>query len=110
MNPEESAPRVLRRWLRLIPLEAVLWGVGLVAMATMDPRAEHLISLCPLDALGLSFCPGCGLGHAIAYLARGAIVESVQAHPLGIPAVLVLVGHISRLVRDAWHVHAHVHS
>ena len=70
-------------------------------MATMDPTGEHLISLCPLDALGWTFCPGCGLGHSVAHLARGAFAASVHAHPLGLPAVLILVHHITRLVRRA---------
>lgn len=90
--------------MRAVPLEAVFWIVGLAAMATMNPEATHLFSLCPLDAIGVSFCPGCGLGHAIAYLARGHLVESVQAHPLGIPAVLILVVHVGRLVRHGGHV------
>lgn len=120
MDPEESArfrlARFRRGWddgcsiLRGIPLEAGLWVIGLAAMATMDPRGEHLFRLCPLDGVGVSFCPGCGLGHAVAYLARGAFAESVQAHPLGVPAVLVLVGHVGRLVRDRRHVHSRLSS
>jgi len=77
-----------------------MWMAGLVAMACMNPDGTHLISLCPLDALGGSFCPGCGLGHAVAYLARGAVVDSIQAHPLGIPAVVVLLVHVVRLLRQ----------
>lgn len=68
-------------------------------MAAMDPAGAHLFSLCPLDALGFNFCPGCGLGHAVAHLARGEIVASLHAHPLGGPAVLVLTHRIARLVR-----------
>lgn len=94
---------VRRGWAlaRTVPREAYLWTAGLLAMATMDPTGEHLVSLCPLDALGLSFCPGCGLGHAIAHLARGDFVASFQAHPLGGPAVLILLHHITRLVQRA---------
>jgi hypothetical protein len=69
-------------------------------MATMDPTGDHLLRLCPLDALGASFCPGCGLGHAVAYLARGDLAASIQAHPLGIPAVLILGAHVVRLLRS----------
>lgn len=93
-------PALHRAGMRLcaVPREAYVWIAGLLAMATMDPAAEHLISLCPLDALGLGFCPGCGLGHAIAHLARGEFVASFHAHPLGGPAVLVLLHRIVRLV------------
>lgn len=76
-----------------------MWSAGLLLMATMDPDGAHLFRLCPLDALGLSFCPGCGLGHAVAYLARGELVASMKAHPLGIPAVLILGTHVGRLLR-----------
>lgn len=98
---------LLRPW-RHLPLDALFWTLGLLAMATMNPEGEHLISLCPLDALGASFCPGCGLGHAVAYLARGELVASMQAHPLGIPAVLILGGHVARLLRLNPLINAHV--
>lgn len=68
-------------------------------MAAMDPAGTHMISLCPLDALGVPFCPGCGLGHAVAHLARGELAASLQAHPLGLPAVLILGAHVGRLLR-----------
>jgi hypothetical protein len=51
------------------------------------------------DALGVSFCPGCGLGHSIAWLARGDLAASFQAHPLGLPAVGLVGYRIVDLVR-----------
>ncbi|MEN8224828.1 MAG: DUF2752 domain-containing protein [Bacteroidota bacterium] len=51
---------------------------------------EQCYSLCPFHNLGFHWCPGCGLGHSISWLFRGDIVQSFHAHPLGIPAVLVL--------------------
>lgn len=99
-------------WARLsglvqyLSVEMGAWTGGLLAMALMDPEGTHLVSLCPLEALGASFCPGCGLGHAVAYLARGAVVDSLRAHPLGIPAVLVLLVHLGRLIRHASAVRA----
>ena len=101
--------RHLRRWWRDGRAEAALWSVGLLLMATMEPEGPHLFSLCPLDALGFSFCPGCGLGHAVAYVARGDVMASVQAHPLGIPAVLILGAHVWRLLRVSLPVSSHTH-
>lgn len=92
--------RPLRRWARDGRVEAVVWCVGLVAMATMAPNGDPLFRLCPLNALGAPFCPGCGLGHAVAHLARGNLTASIQAHPLGVPAVLILVTHVVRLLRS----------
>lgn len=104
----DPAPAV-SRLASTVPFEAVVWIVGLGAMAAMNPEGQHLFSLCPLDALGFSFCPGCGLGHAVAYLARGQLVASIQAHPLGIPAVVVLVHHVGRLFRSTNSAIAHLH-
>lgn len=94
----ETILRALRR-VRGLPIEALVWTAGLAAMAAMDPHGTHLFSLCPLDAMGVSFCPGCGLGHSVAFLVRGELSASVQAHPLGLPAVLILIVHVGRLVR-----------
>jgi len=77
--------------------EAIIWLLALTALASMDPTAEH-VSLCPLANLGWEFCPGCGLGHSIAYIFRGDFVASFAAHPLGLPALIMLVFRISTLV------------
>lgn len=95
----------VRRAQRFVPWEALVWIGGVTAMATMDPAGAHLFRLCPLDALGFTFCPGCGLGHSVAYLARGAVMKSVHAHPLGGPAVLILIGHSGRLIRQTYQVY-----
>lgn len=85
--------------IRTVPREAVIWTVGLLAMAAADPTAPPLLDLCLFDALGVSFCPGCGLGHSIAWLARGDLAASFQAHPLGLPAVGLVGYRIVDLVR-----------
>lgn len=95
---------ILRRgWTRAraVPMEAYIWIAGLLAMASADPTAPPLLDLCVFDALGASFCPGCGLGHAIAWLARGEMAASFHTHPLGIPAVAVLLYHVAQLIRRA---------
>ncbi|GIV58628.1 MAG: hypothetical protein KatS3mg042_1541 [Rhodothermaceae bacterium] len=94
----------MRSVMQRIPVEALVWTAGLAALACMDPEAEHLFSLCLFKNLGLPFCPGCGLGHAVAYLVRGDLAASWQAHPLGVPAVLMLTGRIVALVRQARHI------
>ncbi|GHA69288.1 DUF2752 domain-containing protein [Pontibacter akesuensis] len=81
-----------------LPLEVVLWLAGLSVLALMDPEKEHLLSFCPFSWVLESGCPGCGLGHAIAFLARGEWEASWQAHPLAVPAVLLLLGRCGRLL------------
>lgn len=91
-----------RSALSRVPLEAVIWTAALVALAVTDPATEGLVSLCPFDALGFTFCPGCGLGHAIAYALQGDLAASVEAHPLGLVAVGILAGRIVTLAREAY--------
>ena len=79
-------------------LEAFLWIGGLLLMAIMAPTNAHA-SLCPFSALGLGFCPGCGLGHSVSYLARGDFQASFMAHPLGMFAVAVLLWRIIQIFR-----------
>lgn len=70
--------------------EAIAWIVALVLLAVMEPTNTHA-SLCPLSWTGFDLCPGCGLGHSVSYLFRGAWRQSFEAHPLGLFAVLVLL-------------------
>jgi len=86
--------------------EAVLWIAGIVALALMRPEGEHLFSLCPLSWTGSDFCPGCGLGHAISFLLHGQWQASWQAHPLGLPALLLLLRRSINLVH--WHFAFHL--
>jgi hypothetical protein len=70
--------------------EALIWIAALVFLAFSNPAIHHY-TLCPLDNLGISYCPGCGLGRSIGYFFRFDIKSSILAHPLGIPAVLLLI-------------------
>jgi hypothetical protein len=70
--------------------EALIWIAALMILAISNP-ADHHYTLCPLDNLGITYCPGCGLGRAIGYFFRLDFVSSFLSHPLGIPAVLLLI-------------------
>ncbi|MDL5049310.1 DUF2752 domain-containing protein [Oscillatoria amoena NRMC-F 0135] len=87
----------LRMLFHYFPAEAVTWTVALVALAFYQPDQSRHFTLCPLSAIGFDFCPGCGLGHSIAWLFKGAFVQSWQAHPLGLFAVIVLTYRIISL-------------
>ncbi len=84
-------------------LEAIFWIAGLVLVAVADPTRAPSLTVCPLahlgEMLGFAICPGCGLGRAVAWLARGDLAASFSMHPLAIPAVGILVYHAARL----WH-------
>lgn len=85
--------------VRGISLEAVAWVFGLLVLALSDPHSGTHMSLCPFKAIGISWCPGCGMGHSISFLFRGDLAGSLRAHPLGIPAVVLLIARVVSLVR-----------
>jgi hypothetical protein len=83
--------------------ELSIWIGGLAWLALMNPDAETHFSLCIFKWIGLTFCPGCGLGHAISWLFHGDIRQSLRAHPLGTFAVAILVYRIFTLIKYHFH-------
>jgi hypothetical protein len=83
--------------------ELVFWISALVALAISNPTAQAHFTLCPLKLLGFTWCPGCGLGHSIAFLFHGDIKSSFHAHWLGIPALIILLYRIYQLGRMRVH-------
>jgi len=80
--------------------EALCWVTGLVLLAFLDPEAPHLFSFCPFSWVFENGCPGCGLGHAIAFLYRGQWLASWHAHPLAVPALFLLTRRIFKLGKN----------
>ncbi len=80
--------------------EAVIWIAALIFLAASNPACHHY-TLCPLDNLGFPYCPGCGLGRSIGYFLRLDIKSSFLAHPLGIPAVFLLVYRSVRIMAQS---------
>ncbi|HRY99120.1 MAG TPA: DUF2752 domain-containing protein [Bacteroidales bacterium] len=78
--------------------EAWFWLIALALMASMDPLHPHA-TLCPLGAMGVAWCPGCGLGHSIAWLFRAGPGRSFQEHWLGIPAIIIILSRIITIFR-----------
>jgi hypothetical protein len=87
------------RFIKRLPLEAMIWVCGLLALVMYTPSDGHL-TICPFYHLGFDFCPGCGLGRSIAYFFHGEIMDSLKTHPLGIFAVIVLSFRIIQLSKD----------
>ena len=77
--------------------EAVIWIVALMALAFTNP-SDHHYTLCPFHNLGWEFCPGCGIGRSISYAFHLQFERSFLAHPMGIPAVAILVHRIIRVL------------
>ena len=79
--------------------ELAVWSTGLVCLAIMNPSDTKHFSLCFFKWVGLSFCPGCGVGHSISWLMHGNILQSFQVHPLGIFALIILLCRIFTLIK-----------
>jgi hypothetical protein len=89
--------KVLYKFVRR-NLEAFIWIAALLTLAFSSP-IETCYSFCPLANLGFDWCLGCGLGTSITWLFRGEIMNSWHAHPLGIPALLIILVRIISIFR-----------
>ncbi|MDB5110411.1 MAG: hypothetical protein JWR67_1525, partial [Mucilaginibacter sp.] len=82
--------------------ELIFWIAAIISLAFADPSAPPHYSLCPLKLAGITWCPGCGLGHSIAWLLHGNIKNSFHSHWIGIPALLIILYRIYILGRFAY--------
>lgn len=82
--------------------ELAFWTLSLLVLAWTDPGQPPVLELCLFKWAGLA-CPGCGMGHAIAYLLDLDFGSAIAAHPLS-PFVLVAVSH--RIVRLVPRLHS----
>ncbi len=80
-------------------LEAIIWLSALAWLALLDSAGETHFTFCPLQNLGVDWCPGCGLGRAVSCALHGQLAESLRHHMLGIPAIVILGARITALAR-----------
>ncbi|MBL7924722.1 MAG: DUF2752 domain-containing protein [Bacteroidia bacterium] len=86
--------------MKKIPFEMLCWMGALCYLAGIDPAAEHL-NLCVFRYLDFKWCPGCGLGHSMSFFLHGDFSTSFREHPMGGPAVLILMWRTGQLVGAA---------
>ncbi|MCJ8211734.1 DUF2752 domain-containing protein [Mucilaginibacter sp. RS28] len=77
--------------------ELVFWLMAIIALGVTNPGDNGHFSLCPLKLAGFTWCPGCGIGHAISWLLHGNLHNSFKAHWLGMPALGVILVRICNL-------------
>lgn len=85
--------------------ESVIWLAVLVVLYFMEEGGP---SLCLFKWVGLSSCPGCGLGHAIHEALHFQWRASWEAHIMGVPvtvALLLLIG--KPFYSSKIHLHKH---
>ena len=83
--------------------ELLCWVSILVVVAFLPMTGP---SLCLFKWAGVNFCPGCGLGHALKDALHLKFQSSFHHHPLGIPALLVLLYRIYTLTFTQINPHA----
>lgn len=72
-------------------LEFLIWTIALAGLYFSGIAGEQHHGLCPLANLGISWCPGCGLGRSMHYFMHGAFQVSWSWHPMGGFALLVIL-------------------
>ena len=87
---------------KIIGLEAAIWIGALFYLAFVHTPAGTHFTICPINNLGLDFCPGCGLGNSISLIFQGDIYKSFFSHPLGLLALTVLIIRIIQLIKNNW--------
>ncbi|MHB8205860.1 DUF2752 domain-containing protein [Mucilaginibacter sp.] len=80
--------------------ELTFWIAALIALGASHPSQATHFTLCPLKLMGITWCPGCGMGHAIAFLLHGDLRNSFHAHWLGVPAFIIILYRIYDLIRQ----------
>jgi len=78
--------------------ELTFWVTALIALGVSHPTQATHFTLCPLKLMGITWCPGCGLGHSIAFLLHGDLRNSFHAHWLGVPALIIILYRIFDLI------------
>lgn len=87
----------MKNKLHSLDRELFCWVGALLFIFFSDPNASHF-SLCLFKYAGFNYCPGCGIGHAITFLLHGELIKSLNAHPLGIFALIIILFRIYQLI------------
>jgi len=80
----------LKNFIRKIEWEGIFWLCGLIYLMFINPYKEQHFTLCPFHNIGISFCPGCGLGRSISFVYHLDFINSLHTHPLGISALILI--------------------
>jgi len=87
--------------ISVFPLELMCWVAALILLAISNPQ-EHNFTFCPFANMGITWCPGCGLGRSISGLLHGDLYSSLRFHWFGIPALAILLHRMLSLIKNAY--------
>jgi hypothetical protein len=77
----------------------VFWSAALLYLGFSNFGNEIHFSFCPLHNLGISFCPGCGIGRAISFTLHGEFIRAFHAHWFGPVATVIIIFRILELIK-----------
>jgi len=86
--------------LRNLDFEALFWLSAFIYLTVINPYTPKHLNICVFSLMGIDNCPGCGLGKSISMIFHGDIIGSFNTHPLGIPALLLIVKRIYQLIKN----------
>ncbi|NWF50067.1 MAG: DUF2752 domain-containing protein [Ignavibacteriaceae bacterium] len=92
------AKKKFKTFFSFLDFEALIWFFGLLALVFINPIESHF-TICPFSLIGIEYCPGCGLGRSIHFLFEGNLQQSLNTHPLGWLAFLILTIRIIKLMK-----------
>ena len=86
--------------LKKIDIEAIFWLTAFAYLTFINPYTPKHLDFCLFSLVGIENCPGCGLGKSISMIFHGDFASSFNAHPLGIPAIILIVKRIYKLIKN----------
>ena len=90
----------LRKYTKKIDLESLFWLGSFVYLSLINPYTPKHLDFCLFSLIGIENCPGCGLGKSISMVFHGDFAGSFNAHPLGIPAIILIIKRIYTLIKN----------
>lgn len=87
----------VKKYLFLVKsnVEIYFWLLSLVSLYFLNVDGQ---SLCLFRFVGVEWCPGCGLGHAIHAAMHFDFATSFSEHFFGVPALLIIAHRITQLI------------
>ncbi len=76
--------------------ELLIWVAALGYIYFMP--LQNNFSFCFFKLMGITFCPGCGIGRAMHLVMHGQINYSFSFHYFGVPALLIILYRIINLL------------
>ena len=86
----------LAKWTKQ-HLELMFWFTAMLLLFFLSPGGSQT-SRWVFRCSGIEHCPGCGLGHSINHALHARFAQSVDAHLMGIPALIIIFHRITQLI------------